>query len=265
MERAATHPISCIAFKSEITEALLTQGWREGAVFALERGDAAGTRPVAEGSTAQALLRRLAFFSDYNDFPYLAAPVILLDLWKSGKADGAVFGYPGVAVERLFAARELIQQGAEAVLLRSEEAAPSVLALARNGRNERMLAHWLDLLDYFSQNPKQREPFDLAVGSQMVGYLCDRVGSIRGPLPLVAALNAAPNDNTVLIRNAVREILPEFPELLEDPAANAVRCLNEPSKKVVQDPGNLITCLVHYIWTTRQDLRAAFDLATAEG
>ncbi|HEX7360781.1 MAG TPA: glycosyltransferase [Bryobacteraceae bacterium] len=256
--------VSCLAFGGiDTAEALLTQGWREGAVFALERGDAAGIRPVAEGSTAQALLKRLAFFSDSKDFPYLAALVILLDLWNSGKAQSAVFGYPGIAVERLFAARELIDQGAEAVLLRGEEAAPLVLALARNARNERMLAHWVDLLDHFSRDPKRREPFDVAVGSEMVEYLCDRVGSIRPePIPSVAALKES---DTTLIRNAVREILPEFPELLEDPAANAVQCLNEPSKKVVQDPGNLITCLVHYIWTMRSDLQAAFDLATPDG
>lgn len=258
------HPTACLVLGGELpAEAILAHGWREGCVFTREPA-APGVRPTAEDSFTRSLLRRLAFFSDPEDFPYFAAPVILLDLWNNAKASGAVFAYPRVSVEQLFTARDLLEQGAEAVLLRHDERPPAVLALAHNPRNERLLAHWVDLLDHFSRDPKQREPFDLYLPGKMVEHVCDRIGSIRAPIASVKSPEEK-SETDLLIRDAVRTILPDFPELIEDPAATAVVCLNAPSGEVVQDPGNLITNFVHFIWSTRSDLQAAFDLSTAEG
>lgn len=259
-----TSSIACIALRGELSsETVLSEDWRENCVFAWDP-EATGVRPAAEASGTCSLLRRIAFFSAPDDFPYLAAPVILLDLWQQEKAGGAVFAYPGVPIERLFAARELIQRGSEAVLLRHDDALPSVLALARNARNERLLTHWVDVLDHFSRNPKQPGPFDLALPGKMVQYLCDRISSVQGP-PATITPPKEKSETELLIRDAVRTILADFPELLEDPASNAVRCLNAPSRHIVQDPGSLITCLAYYIWTTRSDLQGAFDLGNADG
>jgi glycosyltransferase involved in cell wall biosynthesis len=254
--------------QDQLTGKLLAEGWPEGSVFAFDFSGSAqmppGVRPVPEDAATSGLLRRLAFFSEPEELPYLAAPVILLGLWKDGKAESAVFAYPGLSAERVSAARQMIERGCEAVLLRSEDEPPAVIALAHNARNERMLTHWVDLLDHFSSNPKQREPFDRSLPGEMIESVCDCVGSIRQPLALVAARKEAERMNG-LVRNAVREILPEFPELSADPFGNALRCLNAPSAKVPQDPGNLITNFVHFIWSTRSDLPAAFDLSTSEG
>jgi glycosyltransferase involved in cell wall biosynthesis len=256
-----------------LAEGLLTESGNEGAVFAVDLNGPAnfppGVRPVITESKSGSLLRRLAFFSEPEDLPFLIAPVILLDLWEKNHAASTVFAYPGMAAERLCLAKHMLKQGCEAVLLRQEDGPAVVIALARNRRNERMLAHWVNLLDQSSSDPDPQASFDRTLAAQMVDFLCDRVGSIRAnprqPISYPPACLPSGPPITPLIRDAVRHILPECPELADDPLEHALRCLNTASPAIAQTPGNLITRLMHFIWSSRPDLQSAFNLTTSEG
>jgi glycosyltransferase involved in cell wall biosynthesis len=238
--------------------------------FGLDRSPhMSGVNTLSEETIGRSLLRRLAFFADQQHLPEMLAPVLSHRIWSDTGAANLVIAYPGVSFERLVAAAEMAGSGCEAVLLRPWGRVPIVVALARNVRNERMVSHWADLIDQFSSDPNEREQFDPLIASSMVEYLCDRVGSIRQVEQelISSGINCLPTGTriTPFLRNAVRQLLPEFRELLDDPFENAVRALNAPSAKVPQDPGNLITCLMHLIWLARPDLQTAFNLSKVEG
>ncbi|MFZ0593214.1 MAG: glycosyltransferase family 4 protein [Bryobacteraceae bacterium] len=228
-----------------------------------------GVSAVEEEILGRSLLRRLSFFGGAEYLPYMAAPLLLRHLWSQQRAGDSVIAYPGVSAERILAARQMLEGGCEAVLLRRDEMAPVVVALARNTRNERMVAHWADRMERFSSDANEQEPFDPSLGSSLVEHLCDRVGSIRDgehePIPYGSSCLPTGTKITPVLRGAVRALLPAFQELLDDPFTNAVRALNTPSAKVQQDSGNLITSLLFFIWFTRPDLQVGFDLSRIDG
>ncbi len=244
------------------------------AVFAFDLSGSArmppGIRVVPEETLGRSLLRRLAFFAGAEYLPYAVAPLLLRHGWNQEEARDSVVAYPGVSAERVMAAHQMIERGCEAVLLRRDDEAPVVLALASNTRNERMVDHWADRMERFSSDANETEPFNLSLGSKLVDYLCDRVGSIRDteqePISYGSSscLPTGTKINSVL-RGAVRALLPESQQLLEDPFANAVRALNAPSPKVHQDSGNLITSLMFFIWLTRPEVQTAFNLSLPDG
>ncbi len=256
-----------------LAESLLAEPENEGLVFAVDLSSSTsfppGVRPFIPHNKTVSLLRRLAFFSEPYDLPFLSVPVVLRDIWTDNQAASTVIAYPGVAAERLYLAKRMLEQGCEAVLLRQDDGPATVIALARNRRNERLLAHWVDLLDQFSSASDPQASFDLALPAQMIEFLCDRVGSIRANhrqrISYSPACLPSGTKITQLIRDAVRHILPECPELAEDPFEHALRCLNMASPAVPQTPGNLITRLMHFLWSIRPDLQSAFHLTTSEG
>ena len=228
-----------------------------------------GIKAVSEDVLGRSLLRRLEFLAEAEHIPYMLAPLLVRYLWDHAGVGNVVVAYPGVSQERLVAAAHMLAGGCEAVLLRQDDGASIVVALARNIRNQRLVAHWADCIERFSSDPKEQQRFEPSIGSRMVAYLCDRVGSIQhveqdsgcGDCSLArVAANITP-----LIRNAVKDLLPESLLLQENPLGNAVTVLNTPSQNVHQDPGNLITCLMSFIWLTRPDLQAAFNLSSIEG
>jgi glycosyltransferase involved in cell wall biosynthesis len=244
-----------------------------GSIFAFGLSGSArmppGVEVVPEETVGRGLLLRLAFFADPEHLPYMVAPLLLVRLWNHAGAKSSVIAYPGVSADRLHAARQMVEGGCEAVLLRRESKASVVVALARNIRNERIVTHWADRVERFSSDPNEQEQFDPSLGSTLVDYLCDRVGLIRDaeqePISFGSRCLPTGTKITPFLRKAVRALLPEFQELFEEPFANTVRALNTPSAKVQQDPGNLISSLMYFIWSTRPDLRAAFKLSTFDG
>lgn len=242
-------------------------------VFALELSGSAhlppGVRAVPDEILERGLLRRFAFFAGAEHVPYMVAPLLLNYFWNQQETGDSVIAYPGVSAERLLAARQMLEVGCEAVLLRRDDKPSIVIALARNTRNERLVAHWADRMERFSSDPNETEEFDPSIGRSMVDYLCDRVGSIRDTEHRSISYGSSGfpigEKLTPILRRAVRVLLPELQQLRDDPFANALPALNAPSAKVRQDSGNLITSLMFFIWFTRPDLQAALDLSMFNG
>jgi glycosyltransferase involved in cell wall biosynthesis len=103
-----------------------------------------------------------------------------------------------------------------------------------------LVAHWADRVERFSSDPNETEPFDPSLASTMVGYLCDKIGSIQDTeqerIPYRSTCLPTGAEITPAIRSAVRPLLAEIPELFEDPFANVVQALNRPSSKLQPDP-----------------------------
>jgi glycosyltransferase involved in cell wall biosynthesis len=276
----AANPISLIiafrgtavARQERLTHAISNARETFGSVFALGSRRTAftlsGLTAVSEEALGRGLLRRLEFLAEPEHIPYMLAPLLLRYLWDHAAVGNVVIAYPGISQERLFVAARMLAGSCEAVLLRDDDAPSIVVALGRNIRNQRLVAHWADCIERFSLAPEEQERFEPFIGSQMVAYVCDGVGSLRrveqdfgGDCTWVAVAS----NITPLVRNAVKNLLPDSQLLQDDPLGNAIRVLNMPSQKVHQDPGNLITCLMFFVWLTRPDLQAAFDLSTFEG
>ena len=246
---------------------LLTGGF--DGIFALHNG---GTIAQETGITAVSLdvlslavLRRLNFFAEPEALPFMIAPLLVRHLWQADVGHNIVIAYPDVPLEPLLAANQMLKTNCEAVLLRNDDEAPVVFGLARNRRNERMVAHWADCIAGFSSDPRDQTRFSPEFGSRMVEFLCDRIGSLRQPDQRRKTNGLPPPASASFIQKTVQGLLPNFPQLAEDPAANGISVLNLSAPDVAQDPGSLITILMTAIHASRLDLQEAFDLAAAEG
>ena len=212
------------------------------------------------------MLNRISFFSDPADVPILLAPALLQALWSGPDGGGVVFSYPGVPFERCLASLELLAGGCEAVLLRSDEEAPLVAAVAHTARNLRMAAHWADRVEQFFCRFQLAARPESLFGGDMVEHLCDRIGSLRlsraRRFPVTASVEQrlAP-----AVRGTIEQLLPDSPELQEDPLANSVPVLNTLSRQVQQDAGTPITNLMTFVRSLRADLQKEFDLSTPHG
>jgi glycosyltransferase involved in cell wall biosynthesis len=244
-----------------------------GSMFALDSSRIAftlsGITAVSEEAVGRSLLRRLEFVAQAEHIPHMLAPLLVRHLWEHAGVGNVVIAYPGISHERLLVAARMLAGSCEAVLLRHDDAPSIVVALARNIHNQRLVDHWTDCIERFSLAPNDQEQFEPFIGGQMVAYICDRVGSLQhieqGFGRDDCTCVPVESNITPLVRNAVQKLLPESQLLQDDPFENAVRVLNTPSQKIPQDPGNLITCLMFFLWLTRPDLQAAFNLSTFEG
>lgn len=249
-----------------------------GSVFAFDLTSKAATLPgieyISDEQIGRGLFRRLAFFADREDLPYLVAPFLLRHLWARTGASAFVIAYPGSCAERLAVAYEMIEGGCDAILLRRDDETAIVTAMARTKINKRVVLHWADRIEQSSMDSAEPSGFDRHIGGEIVSYVCDRVGSIRDLYPPTSRgkqaspiFEALPNGTriTPFLRNTVRKLLPEVDELLEDPFQNALEALNAPCTRVQQDPGSLITRMMFLLWSARVDLQSAFDLSTGEG
>ena len=223
---------------------------------------------VSEDAIGRSVSRRIQFFADPEYIPILLAPLIVRSLWNTTEARGLVIGYPGISLERLSAASEMLTKGCEAVLLRREQQTPLVVAISRSVLTERLIHHWAMCVEQFSSDSRPASRHDPGLGASVVEHVCDLVASVRDtrnaqPISHLSVSTGA--DLPAAIRDAVRTLLPESQLLAEDPLANAAGVLNSASAKVTQDSGNLITSLMFLTWSSRSDLQAAYKLSDPEG
>ena len=240
-------------------------------VFAFDFEDSSNPLPgvnfISAEAVGQSSLNRILFFAEDLSVPLLVAPLLLRYLWNREEAGPVVFAYPGVPEERLLAARDLIERGCEAVLLRSDRQAAMVLGLARNARNERLLQHWADCVERIEREaPRQNPSFEDLFGGRMVEHLCDRIGSLRLAETLAPGESSfAAHSFPAMVRSAIEKLLPESDLLKDDPLGNAAAVLNAPADGIDQDPSELVTRLMLFVRSTRPDLQEAFDLSKADG
>ncbi len=232
-----------------------------------------GLIPISSEAAGQSAINRLLFFAEPASLPFLVAPLLLHAVWNLESVGPVVFGYPGIPDERLFAARAMLESGCEAVLLRSDDQPPIVLGLARTIRNERLLDHWVDCVSQIHENVRlHREDLHADLesedlfGGRLIEHLCDRIGSLRlAESRSLPTFRPETQSMPVIVRSAIETLLPESELLMEDPIGNAAGVLNSPAPGVPQDPQNLISRLMIFIWSTRPDLKKVFDLSTASG
>lgn len=223
---------------------------------------------ISEDAIGRSVFRRIQFFSDPECIPVLIAPLIVRSLWNTTEARGLVIGFPGISLERLSAASEMLTKGCEAVLLRREQETPLLVAISRSVLSERIISHWAAYVEQFSLDLGLASKCDPGLGASVVEHVCDLIASVRDtrnaqPFSHLSVSTGA--DLPAAIRDAVRALLPESQLLAEDPLANSARVLNSASAKVKQDAGNFITSLMFLTWSSRPDLQAAYNLSDPEG
>ena len=223
----------------------------------------------------KALARRLSFFSDPAELPFLLAPICLRSIVNRAKEDAFVFAYSSTSGEQLVDACKLLVSGCEAVLIRPDEGLTLVAGLARTKRNEKLLAHWADLTDQIASYPNNHSASQVNVGADVVSFVCHKIAVLRVPGSILAGSADSPMAEfarlpagaklTPFLRTAVRRFLPQSKALQDDPLGNLVEVLNQPSEQVPQEPGRLITKIMFLVWSERIDLQVAFDLSREAG
>ena len=240
-------------------------------VFAFDFEDTSSSAPditsISPEAVGQSSLNRIRFFADDFSVPLLVAPLLLRHLWNRGDAGPVVFAYPGIPDPRLLAARDMLDTGCEAVLLRCDGQPSIVVGLARNTRNERLVQHWADCVDRIDREALEHDfGFEDLMGGRMVEHLCDRIGSLRLAETLAPGrLSFAAHSFPAMVRSAIEKLLPESDLLKDDPLGNAAAVLNAPADGIDQDPNELVTRLMLFVRSTRPDLQEAFDLSKADG
>ena len=229
--------------------------------------------PISSEAAGPSALNRLLFFAEPASLPFLIAPLLLHAVWNLESVGSVVFRYQSIPDERLFAARAMLESGCEAVLLRSDDQPPIVLGLARTVRTERLLDHWVDCVSQIHENVRlHREDLhpglesDDLFGGRLIEHLCDRIGSLRlAESRSLPAFRPSAQSMPAIVRSAIETLLPESELLMEDPIGNAAGVLNSPAPGLPQDPQNLISRLMTFIWSTRPDLKKVFDLSISGG
>ncbi len=230
----------------------------------------ANATSIEDGAIGLEILQRLRFFISPSLLPITVAPLLIQSLWRGDNPRSVILAYEGIPAERLAVAKQMLQAGSEAVLLRNDNQESLVIALALNTRNQRLVQHWANCVQQFCNPHQQHGDLEASLGSSLAVYLCDNVTTLRGLGHLTSAREADENSaltshNRDLLRTAVRKALPLLKALQLNSMGSFVEALNLPSEDVEQQPGVPITNLMRLIWGEREDLQNTFDLTGPEG